>query len=65
MLGDRIDRNGVDPRIMALELADEGYVSHEELALMCLKYMSHDDVRGMLKVNELDVVCESQYGVEL
>ena len=42
-----------DPRDFALLLVEDGLVSAEHLALCCLKYMSHDDVRGMLDANEL------------
>jgi len=47
-----------DYRIMALELADEGITTFENLALMCLKYMSQDDVEDMLRVNEYDEIME-------
>jgi hypothetical protein len=45
-----------DYRIMALELAEEGFTTYENLALMCLKYMSQDDVEDMLRVNEFDEI---------
>ena len=45
-----------DYRIMALELADEGFTTFENLAIMCLKYMSQDDVEDMLRVNEFDEI---------
>ena len=41
-----------DPRGYALELADE-FEYHAHLLLCALKYMSHDDIRGMLDANEL------------
>jgi len=41
-----------DPRDYALELEECG-VSSKHLLLCCLKYMSHDDVREMLDINEL------------
>ena len=41
-----------DPRDYALELVEIGH-DPEHLLLCCLKYMSHDDVRGMLDCNEL------------
>ena len=37
----------------ALELVEEGVVSADHLLLCCLKYMSEDDVEGMLDANEL------------
>ena len=42
-----------NPRDYALELVEQGTVTADHLALICLKYMSHDDVRGMLENNEL------------
>jgi len=45
-----------DYRVMALELADEGITTFENLALMCLKYMSQDEVEDMLRVNEFDEI---------
>ena len=41
-----------DPRDYALELVDEGH-SAAHLLLCCLKYLSHDDCRGMLETNEM------------
>ena len=41
-----------DPRSYALELAENG-LDTGHLLLCALKYMSHDDVRGMLDANEL------------
>lgn len=41
-----------DPRSYTLELVESGY-NAEHLLLCALKYMSHDDVRGMLDNNEL------------
>lgn len=45
-----------DYRVMAMELADEGYTTFENLAIMCLKYMSQDDVEDMLRANEFDEI---------
>jgi hypothetical protein len=42
-----------DPRDYALEMVGERLVSADHMLLCCLKYMSHDDVRGMLDANEL------------
>ena len=36
-----------------VELMDEGMLSPEQLALMCLQYMSEDDVADMAQQNEL------------
>ena len=54
MLGEVL--NYRDYRVMALELADEGFTTFENLAIMCLKYMSQDDVEDMLRVNEFDEI---------
>ena len=37
----------------AIELAENGMVSWEDLAVMALKFMSTDDVAEMLDANEL------------
>ena len=42
-----------DPRSYALELVDMGAVPADHLLLCAMKYMSHDDVREMLDMNEL------------
>ena len=42
-----------NPRDYALEMVEEGLVSADDMLLCCLKYMSHDDVRGALDTNEL------------
>ena len=41
-----------NPRDYALELVEQGY-SAEEILTMALKFMSSDDVKEMLDVNEL------------
>jgi len=42
-----------DPLSYALALVDEGLVSADTLLTACLKYLSHDDCREMLDMNEL------------
>jgi len=42
-----------DPRDYALRLVEDGLVDPQSLLECALKYMSHDDVRGMLDSNEL------------
>lgn len=42
-----------DPRDYALTMVQQGLVDPQMLLLCALKYMSHDDVRGMLDCNEL------------
>lgn len=36
-----------------VELMDEGVLSYEQIALMCLQHMSEDDVSDMVEANEL------------
>lgn len=42
-----------DPRAYALNMVESGLVSADDMLLNAVVYMSHDDVRGMLDVNEL------------
>lgn len=42
-----------DPRSFALVLVEQQLISADHLLLCALKFMSHDDVRGMLDANEL------------
>ena len=52
----------VDYRDLAMAYADNGYIcSYEDLARMCLKYMSNDDVKDMLIVNELVDLSGDEY----
>lgn len=44
----------IDYRDYALELVDDGVVDARELLLMAVKYMTHADVKNMIKMNELD-----------
>ena len=44
---------GQDSRDKALELVENGMVLEKNMLLMCLKYMSSDDVLDMLDCNEL------------
>lgn len=38
-----------------LEMVDEGLLNPRDVLLMCLKYMSDDDVKEMCKANEIDL----------
>ena len=38
-----------------LEMVDEGMLNPRDVLLMCLKYMSDDDVKEMCKANEIDL----------
>ena len=42
-----------NPRDYVSDMVESGLVSADHLLLCALKYMSHDDVRGMLDANEL------------
>ena len=47
------------PRDYAIEMVEECRVDADYLLLACLKWMGHDDVRGMLDANELSPRFES------
>jgi hypothetical protein len=38
-----------------LELIENDMISAEDVVMMCLKWMSEDDVAEMLQANEIDV----------
>jgi len=46
----------MDYRDYTLELVDEGLVDARDLLVMAVKYMSQDDVRDMITVNELEAL---------
>ena len=50
-----------DPRDYALIMVEQGAVSADYILLACLKWMSHDDVRGMLDANEISPRFEEDY----
>ena len=43
----------MDFRDYALELIDEGSLNARDFAIMCVKYMSSNEVEDMLEANEL------------
>jgi hypothetical protein len=43
----------IDARDQAIELVEDGDVDAKAMLIMCLKYMSNDDVADMLDCNEL------------
>ena len=46
---------------MLLDMLDEGSISHDEVIMACLKYLSEDDVQDMMEANEfIDEVCEDE-----
>lgn len=54
-----------NPRDFATELVENQRVSADHLLMCALKYMSHDDVRGMLDANELGPDEEEEEDYEL
>lgn len=46
-----------------LEMIDEQLIDPKEVVMMCLKWMSEDDVVGMLIANEIDLE-EKEYDEE-
>lgn len=38
-----------------LEMIDVGMLNAEEVVMMCLKWMSEDDVKAMCEANEIDL----------
>jgi hypothetical protein len=42
----------MDTRDQVLELIDDGWLTEHEVLMACLKYMSVDEVKDMLEVNE-------------
>ena len=47
-----------------VELMDEGMLSPEQLALMCLGYMSEDDVSDMMRQNDLSDLLDEETDYE-
>ena len=47
------------PRDYAIEMVEECRVDADHLLMACIKWMDHDDVRGMLDANELSPRFES------
>ena len=48
----------MDYRDFAVELTEDMGYSAEDMMVACLKYMSQDDVKGMLEANEYPMSCE-------
>lgn len=52
----------IDYRNRAIELVEDCVIEDFQLlAVMCLKYMSQDDVRDMLEANEIPLSYEEFY----
>ena len=54
----------MDYRDFAIELTEDMGFSAEDMLVACLKYMSQDDVKGMLEANEYPLSCEEDDGIE-
>jgi len=54
----------VDYRDFAIELTEEMGFSTEQMLVAALKWMSLDDVKGMLEANEYPMSCEEDEEVE-
>jgi hypothetical protein len=54
----------MDYRDFAIELTEDMGFSAEDMLVACLKYMSQDDVKDMLAVNEYPMSCEEDEEVE-
>jgi hypothetical protein len=54
----------MDYRDFAIELTEEMGFSTEQMLVAALKYMSQDDVKGMLEANEYPMRCEEDEEVE-
>ena len=54
----------MDYRDFAIELCNDMGFSAEDMMVACLKYMSQDDVKGMLEANEYPMSCEDDDEVE-
>ena len=54
----------MDYRDFAIELTEDMGFSAEDMLVACLKYMSQDDVKGMLEANEYPMSSEEDADVE-
>ena len=54
----------MDYRDFAIELTEEMGFSEKDMLVACLKWMSLDDVKGMLEANEYPMSCEEDEEVE-
>ena len=52
----------MDYRDFAIELTEDMGYSAEQMLVACLKYMSQDDVKGMLEANEYPMSREEDEG---
>ena len=54
----------IDYRDFAIFLAEDKGFRSEDMLVSCLKYMSQDDVKGMLEANEYPMSFEEDADVE-
>jgi hypothetical protein len=54
----------MDYRDFAIELTEEMNFSEKDMLVAALKWMSQDDVKGMLEANEYPMSCEEDEEVE-
>ena len=54
----------MDYRDFAIELTEDMGFSTEQMLVAALKYMSQDDVKGMLEANEYPMSCEEDDDIE-
>ena len=47
-----------------LDMIDQGILDPANVVLMCVKWMSEDDVAGMMDANELSARFEDEYDEE-
>ena len=55
----------MDYRDFAIELTEDMGFSTEQMLVAALKYMSQDDVKGMLEANEYPMSCEEDEDLEV
>ena len=55
----------MDYRDFAIELTEDMGFSEKDMLVACLKWMSLDDVKGMLEANEYPMSCEEDEDLEV
>ena len=50
-----------DYRDIAIEMVEDGMIDPMMMLTACLKYMSNDEVKDMLEINELTYADEEEY----
>ena len=54
----------IDYRDFAIELTEDMGFDEKDMLVSCLKWMSQDDVKGMLEANDYPMSCEEDADVE-